>query len=311
MKKFKFLSKLLAVLVIVPAILLCTACGGGGLNSEAKVDTRGNWDKAATVTTAEFEEFKASLAEDKAVLQKGFHVTQKSSIFGMKMYANAYVLLGEDATKNQAAIKYEMKMPAEEEGQDPTKMSYTMYAKENHVYIEKLDFAQYMGSERKDLVYDIDIDMSKDYSALGEEYASLSQELPAMFESVSVGNDYLAVIELFEEYAGENELIIKKIENGSVVKYQLTIDATAVDTLYGEAAIEKAEAYLIFKNGAFNSASVNMVGKVALGEKVETIEVSLAITSFEGNIDFPNFKNYMGFAEVVGDMTTKMLEDLI
>ena len=64
MKKFKFLSKLLAVLVIVPAILLCTACGGGQLASEAKVDTRGNWEKATTVTAADFEEFKSSLAED-------------------------------------------------------------------------------------------------------------------------------------------------------------------------------------------------------------------------------------------------------
>ena len=41
MKKFKFLSKILAVLVIVPAILLCTACGGGQLAQEAKLAKKG------------------------------------------------------------------------------------------------------------------------------------------------------------------------------------------------------------------------------------------------------------------------------
>jgi len=311
MKKFKFLSKLLAVLVIVPAILLCTACGGGQLASEAKVDTRGNWEKATTVTAAEFEEFKSSLAEDKAALQKGFHITQKASAMGSKMNTNAYFVFGEDSTKNQIAMKYEV----EEEGEEPTKMSYTMYAKENHLYLENLDFSMGLETERTDLKYNVDIDLSKDYSSLGADYSGIAEEFPQIISQFGEENDYTAILSMFEMYAGDNEVVIKKIENGSTVKYQLTINAQTLKEDFGfgevDIAVEKAEAYLIFKNGAFNGAAINMVGKVEVGETTETVEQTFAITSFEGEINFPDFKNYMGFAEVIGDMTTKMLEGVL
>ena len=311
MKKFKFLSKLLAVLVIVPAILLCTACGGGQLASEAKVDTRGNWEKATTVTAAEFEEFKSSLAEDKAALQKGFHMTQNMSAMGMKQYANAYFVFGEDATKHQVAMKYEMEMPAMEEGEEPTKMSYTMYAKENHLYLENLDFSMGLETERTDLKYNVDIDLSKDYSSLGADYSGLAEEFPQLISQFGEENDYTAVLSAFEMYAGENEVVIKKIENGSTVKYQLTINAETLETEFGAVTVEKAEAYLIFKNGAFNGAALDLVGKVTVGEEVQTVEMSMAMTAFEGNVNFPNFEEYMGLPEVVGDLTEKMLEEVL
>ena len=315
MKKFKFLSKLLAVLVIVPAILLCTACGGGQLASEAKVDTRGNWEKATTVTAAEFEEFKSSLAEDKAALQKGFHITQKASAMGSKMNTNAYFVFGEDSTKNQIAMKYEVEEPAEEEGEEPTKMSYTMYAKENHLYLENLDFSMGLETERTDLKYNVDIDLSKNYSALGEEYTFLTYFFQSMLEGIDGQNGIANVIAEFEATAGDNEVVIKKIENGSTVKYQLTINAQTLKEDFGfgevDIAVEKAEAYLIFKNGAFNGAAINMVGKVEVGETTETVEQTFAITSFEGEINFPDFKNYMGLPEVVGDIAKKTLEEVL
>ena len=308
MKKFKFLSKLLAVLVIVPAILLCTACGGGQLASEAKVDTRGNWEKATTVTAAEFEEFKSSLAEDKAALQKGFHITQNMSAMGMKQYANAYFVFGEDETKHQVAMKYEMEMPAMEEGEEPTKMSYTMYVKENHLYLENLDFG--METERTDLKYNVDIDLSKNYSSLGAEYAGFADDFNMAINQYSQ-NDYTAVLSMFEMYAGENEVVIKKIENGSTVKYQLTINVETLETEFGAVTVEKAEAYLIFKNGAFNGAALDLVGKVTVGEEVQTVEMSMAMTAFEGNVNFPNFEEYMGLPEVVGDIAKKTLEEVL
>lgn len=306
MKKFKFLSKLLAVLVIVPAILLCTACGGGQLASEAKVDTRGNWEKATTVTAAEFEEFKSSLTEDKAALQKGFHMTQSMSAMGMKLYANAYFVFGEDDTKHQVAIKYE----AEEEGEEPTKMSYTMYAKENHLYIENMDFAPFMESERDDMKYNVDVDLGKDYSALGAQYAGFADGFNMAINQYSQ-NDYTAVLSMFEMYAGENEVVIKKIENGSTVKYQLTINVETLETEFGAVTVEKAEAYLIFKNGAFNGAALDLVGKVTVGEEVQTVEMSMAMTAFEGNVNFPNLEEYMGLPEVVGDLAKKTLEEVL
>jgi len=208
-----------------------------------------------------------------------------------------------------------MKYEVEEEGEEPTKMSYTMYAKENHLYLENLDFSMGLETERTDLKYNVDIDLSKDYSSLGADYSGIAEEFPQIISQFGEENDYTAILSMFEMYAGDNEVVIKKIENGSTVKYQLTINAQTLKEDFGfgevDIAVEKAEAYLIFKNGAFNGAAINMVGKVEVGETTETVEQTFAITSFEGEINFPDFKNYMGFAEVIGDMTTKMLEGVL
>lgn len=311
MKKFKFLSKLLAVLVIVPAILLCTACGGGQLAQEAKVDTKGDWANAATVTTAQFEEYQATVTGDKAAIAKGFHMTQKASAMGMKMYGNGYFVAGETPEKNQLALKYEAEMPAEGD-EAAFKMAYEMYLKENHLYIANMDFVTFLAemypalAEREDLVYNMDIDLGADYGELS--FAYMTSMFTDMMESLEDQNSYTAVLDMFGSFADGNDIIIKKIENGATVKYQITIDAEKIETEYGEAAVEKAELYLIFKDGAFNGAAYNLTGKVTIGETTETIVNEFAITMFEGDVDFPDFSKYMGFADVVGDLTKKMLE---
>ena len=75
LKKFKFFSKLLAVLVIVPAILLCTACGGGQLAQEAKLEQK-EFTQLTSVT-----EFQTKMAEiEETQITGGYHMS-----FNMKM----------------------------------------------------------------------------------------------------------------------------------------------------------------------------------------------------------------------------------
>lgn len=310
MKKLKFLSKLLAVFVIVPAILLCTACGGGQLAQEAKVDTSGNWDKATVVSLEDFTEFSADIDEEDAKLGKGFHLTTNMSAFGARMYTNAYFVAGETAEENQIALKYEVETP-EDEDEEAMKMAYTMYLKDNHLYLEGVDFAPFVGLERDDMVYNMDVDLDSKYESVNPALTGTLGYLSSIMEGITEQSSFSVALEMFDEYAGGNDIVIKKIEKGSTVRYQITIDADNLESEFGEVEIQKAEMYLIFKDGAFNGAAYSLVGEVTVDGETETVVNEFAITSFEGKVDFPKFDEYMGFADVAGDVAKKMVEEQI
>lgn len=281
MKKFKFFSKLLAVLVIVPAILLCTACGGGQLAQEAKLEQK---EFTQLTSVAEFQTKMAEIEETQ--ITDGYHMTfnMKMNMMGMnfeKFNMNMYYVPGETAEETKVAAKYEMKMDMNMDlgFGDPIEMSTeangTMYVTDGYAYTDVKGTATANG-ETEDMTEKTKVPFvlggTDDPTAMAAAFA----DLETIFGMVN-----------FEDMQDVEGVKFFVSTDGTQLK--MTIDAFEEEGV----KVNKYEMVFQFAEGRLTGMAIDVNMELTEGGETIPMEMKITVAPFAGEIDMPaNFDGY-------------------
>lgn len=284
MKKFKFLSKLLAVLVIVPAIILCTACGGGQLAQQAKLEKK---EFTQLNSVAEFQT-KMDEITDKEIVN-GYHMSfeAKMNMMGFadfeKFNMNMYYVPGETVETTKLAAKYDVKMNMDMEipGMDPiestAEMEGTMYVKDGYSYSAIKGSATANGETEN-----ID-EKTKAPFGLGEG-----------MDFASMATDFADLESLLAQFQFEDMLDVEGVSffvstDGTQLK--MVVDAFEEEGL----KVSKYEMIFQFAEGKLTGFAIEAVMEVGVGDEVMPMEMKITVAPFEGEIDMP--ETFEGYTE--------------
>ena len=264
MKK-SLLSSILLSAAVVPCALVMTACGGGEqLDQFAQVNTKGAY---TTSTQAAMSEYVAdeNVTDEVAT---GYHVSMEST--GMaNMFMNMYVKA--DAEGN--AIESALKIKAQDE-EESTEMS--IWVKDGVIYMDTL-----MGGQSLKTKMTLDLGIDAETALL--EFGGAGAPVAA--------SDF---VETFGEMSGEvGNMIFEVAQTETSVKYHAKNKEAYTITIEGMSAeFEKIEMYLVYENNQFVGATLE--GKYTItieGEEIVST-TKMAITTFSGDITFPNFEEF-------------------
>ena len=272
MKKFKFLSKILAVLVIVPAILLCTACGGGQMAQEAKLAKK---EFVKMNTAAEFQaEFDKIEETDIAT---GYHMTMSMKMdVGDYMkfnnfYMNMYYIPGVGEEAPTIASKFDMDIAMGDEM--AMTMVGTMYAVDGYSYTDAK-----MGTTMQGVTANVE---TKTKAELGYGDADSFLEIGMMYGELST------MLERLPEMMEAEGVEFYKSTDGTQIKI-VVAPGTELDGMVAE----QVEMTIEFAEGKVTGFSMITKATMVDGDYTAPVEMSVTLTQFTGEIEFPSFEGY-------------------
>lgn len=287
MKKFKFFSKLLAVLVIVPAILLCTACGGGQLAQEAKLEQK---EFTQLTSAAEFQTKMAEIEETQ--ITDGYHMTfnmkMNMPLLGMnfeKFNMNMYYVPGETAEETKIAAKYDMKMDMNMDlgFGDPIEMSTeangTMYVTDGYAYTDVKGTATANGQTE---------DMT--------EKTKVPFVLGAGEGPIGMAEAFADLEQIFGMFYFEDMQDIEGVKffvstDGTQLK--MTLDAFEEVGEEDGIKVNKYEMVFQFAEGRLTGMAIDVNMELTSGGETIPMEMKITVAPFAGEIDMPaNFDGY-------------------
>ena len=283
MKKFKFLSKLLAVLVIVPAIILCTACGGGQLAQQAKLEKK---EFTQLNSVAEFQTKMAEIEETQITggYHMSFNMKMNMPMMGMnfeKFNMNMYYVPGETAEETKLAAKYDMKMdmnmdlgfgdPIEME----TEANGTMYVTDGYAYT----------------------DVKGKATANGEtEDVTEKTKVPFV---LGAGEGPIGMAEAFADLEQIFGMVkFEEMQDVEGVKFFVSTDGTqlkmTLDAFEDEGVkVNKYEMVFQFAEGRLTGMAIDVNMELTEGGETIPMEMKITVAPFAGEIDMPaNFDGY-------------------
>ena len=277
----KKLTKILMLALVMCCAFVFTACGGGELDTEVKVDTGKEADYVActaenslvskveageVVAPEEFSGLKLTLKANMDTNQGGM---PKEVAIDMNLILTASLEEGEELTAADIGmgLKGSIKMTTPLSKED-MEMNISAYLKENVMYINYS-----MGEEEVKGKVTLE-DMMGDADEAPEDF------------------DISQIKEVLEGILASEDLVQKVIENGEDSTYQLELGTTKL--------------YVIVKDNAFNKALITMedvnvvdlisqfvpeVGEMNIPE-ITLNELSVAFEFTDSAINYPSFKGY-------------------
>lgn len=255
--------KVLALGALALPLGLLSACGGQlDFGSSLNVNNAGAYKE---VMQAEFTTYVSQEVEGEDVVNKdmssGLKFVYEANADGTNLKVNAIIKMT-DANKVEMATKMTASKPGENGGNAAISMYYpgeeTFYADMNISYRGQAAQGNMKGQ------YSFDVNTSSYPGGMGPE------EILSIVSSVDVDN----IAAMLSTYT---DAVVSKAESGDKLNYKIEIksDSTYQPDTY----------YIMFKND------------VLVGVKLETEYGIIAMERFDGEIEYPNFENYVNYEE--------------
>lgn len=215
----KRLRNLMLALIMVPCVLLLTACGGSDPFAEtASVNTEGNY---TTTTKAELNEYLGTTAgyvENEKTVMDGYRITITGEEEGVSLEANGVFLFGETFADTQIALK-----------------SVSTYeGQEGGAYIYIVDGVMYMSMEAPGTSVKYKMPLE------GDDFENVNETFMG---------DTPNVAQLIEGIVENDDITVRVAVEGSTKKYEIT----ALNEFE-----EEVITYLVFENDVLQGVSVEM-----------------------------------------------------
>ena len=286
--------KYLALLLILPVAFVFTACGSQ-LDADAQVNT-GKESKYEVTTQAELSTYLEGLEKDEdenAMLPTGAKVTVTFDAGDM---ANGKVNIIFKTTKTEEgkenvelAARADVKAKA---GTNEAKAKGDIYFKENVIYFD-------MNAEAKVNVTGLDskteingkykIDLSTD-TGFGTLFGILmmaqsflpTEDLPVDLDDLIWGGYDLDILAELPETMNM-EVKVSSYTDGGFKRFKIVAE--------DDEAVNTVTAYLVFNKDVLVGVKVD----AKMTQDEQEMKLSLALESFAGDIDYPDFKDYADF----------------
>ncbi len=272
MKKKSFIAKAFIAASVIPCALVMTGCGASQLDTFASVDKGGSYEDTTVSAMSDF----VALEETKDTIAGGYHMSMETKAQGQSLFMNAYLLMDENGVPTASAMKFEM---------PTTHTKMNMWVKDGVLYSE---------ITQGDLV-------TKTYTNLG-----LTGDASDIFEygtdPMISANEFLSN---FEDISIDHDgnFKFKVAKSGTTVKYNAQLSEgfeLEVAELGATYEYKGADFYVIYENNQFVGASFETNFKITLGGKEYDSSSKMAVTTFDGEIDYPNFTDFKNLNPLLG-----------
>ena len=282
--------KYLALLLILPVAFVFTACGSQ-LDADAQVNT-GKESKYEVTTEAELSTYLEGLEKDgdeNAMLPTGAKVTVTFDAGDM---ANGKVNIIFKTTKTEEgkenvelAARADVKAKA---GTNEAKAKGDIYFKENVIYFDMNAEAAGLGTKTEiDEKYKIDLSTDTGFGTLfgilmmAQSFLP-TEDLPVDLDDLIWGGLDLDILAELPE-AMNMEVKVSSYTDGDYVRFKLVAE--------DDEAVNTVTAYLVFNKDVLVGVKVD----AKMTQDEQEMKLSLALESFAGDIDYPDFKDYADF----------------
>lgn len=264
MKKNIF-GKIALAAAVVPCALVMASCGGSQLETKADVNTRGNY--VATASQTEMNEYVAQ-ENVKTEMASGYHVTYEiKATEEMSMFVNAYFKMNDSGVITEAAMK--MDVPTLND------MKVNYWIKDGVCYAEST-----FGESIIKTKYTMDQgDSASDLLEAADGIMVSANDFLDSFGEMNLGN--------------EGKFKYEVAKSNTSTKYHAYLnEAFSVEMSGMKMDFSKSDIYLVFENDQFVGAKYNTNYKMTVGEESYDSSMYAAITTFNGNIEYPDFSGF-------------------
>lgn len=264
---------ILASMAVVPCAVIMASCGGSQLDQRAEFDKSGNYEASSM---SAISEYIAGEGVTNEITTKGYHFTMDMVTGDEYTKLNGYVKLDEDGKPTEFAISAKAKTTYLEETME-TDMK--IWAKDGYLYTDTV----YGGVSAK----------------LKTAYENIADELGDYDSFYSSTEQYLSMLTMFVGKAegATDKLEYKVASTDTTFKAQIKLKETLEVEMYGSTQkYENLEFNVSFANNALVGCSLEYKGTATMAGETEEGSAYMAITQFDGEIQYPNLNDFKEFS---------------
>ena len=280
MKK-KLLSSILLSAAVVPCAFVMASCGAAQIDTMATVDKGGNYQAASAEQIAEFTNQEDIVNE----ITTGYHLSAKVESNELYSFVNAYILTDENGVPTESAVKVEMKMEGEN-------VMYSVYVKDGYIYTA-MDVKSSAGNLSSKLKTELGTE-SADFFLNGSEVASAGAQLLVGAE------DYLEMIEGVYSMASDKVGLEMAKDGTSTKVHAKLLNEFSIEEGGATMTYNGGDIYVLFEGKQFVGASMEASMSTTYNGETMTGKTAVAISTFDGQIQYPNFNDYSELPDILG-----------
>ena len=281
-------------LVLIPCIFIFAGCNPAQLDQKVQLDTRGNYTEVTAAdakAAVEDSDINEAIDSDNMSMRMYIDFSVNTADTNMSGYMTYLFKQSSTATTNNMESAMRMKMSGTEDGKQAN-VTFSIYniASHDSANPDNDSMKTYMDFTMPDFS-DPNKTMTGKYDVSENEIPGVSSMTGFLSEMMlSITTSFLPMDPLtWAAMWDDTDRNFAIATSGKTTKVRITVEEVKEGN---EVITPEANIYFIIEDGKFAGIQVD---NFTMGEGDESTSVSFAITTFDGEIQKPNFNDYASY----------------